>query len=124
MKRVFCLISTILLVVTVGCSPSEKKDDAPPTPKAPVAQAPAPQHPESAKEVVEGYQKELVTAVDKSKQAQARTDLGAIKVAIESYQADNQKFPPSLDDIKSLLRPGIDLGLFSYDPATGTVTIK
>jgi hypothetical protein len=124
MKRVFCLISMTLLAFAVGCAPSEKKEDAPPPPKAPVAEAPASQQPESAKKVVEGYQKGLVTAIDKAKLAQARTDLGAIKVAIESYYVDKQNFPTSLDDIKSLLRPGIDLSLFAYDPATGNVTTK
>ena len=124
MKRVFCLISTALLICAVGCAPSEKKQDVPPTPKAPVAEAPAPQQPESAKEVVEGYQKGLVTAVDKAKQAQARTDLGAISAAVRNYQVENGKFPASLEDIKSYLRVGTDLGLFSYDPATGNVTIK
>ena len=129
MRRVLYLIAMVLLAFSFGCAPSEKKEDAPPPPKAPVAEAPAPpaaapQQPESAKEIVEGYQKGLVSSLDKAKLAQTRTDLGAIKVAVESYQADNQKLPASLEDIKSSLRVGTDLSLFSYDPATGNVTIK
>lgn len=130
MKRVFSVIPVALLAFAVGCAPSEKKDDVPPPPKAPSADASAPapvaapQQPESAKEIVEGYQKGLVGSVDKARLAQARTDLGAIKDAVRNYQVDNGKFPASLDEIKNYLRGGTDLGLFSYDPGNGNVTIK
>ena len=129
MKRVICLISLALLILAVGCAPSEKKQDVPPPPKTPAAEASAPapatpQQPEPAKEIVEGYSKGLATSLDEAKLAQTRTDLGAIKDAVRNYQVDNGKFPASLDDIKSYLRGGTDLGLFSYDPATGNVTIK
>jgi hypothetical protein len=129
MKRVFSVIPVALLAFAVGCAPSEKKDDVPPPPKASSADASAPapaapQQPESAKEIVEGYQKGLVGSVDKARLAQARTDLGAIKDAVKNYQVDNGKFPASLDEIKSYLRGGTDLGLFNYDPANGNVTIK
>lgn len=130
MKRVFCVIPMVLLILAVGCAPSEKKEDVPPPPKAPSAEASAPapaaapQQPESAKEIVEGYQKGLVGSVDKARMAQARTDLGAIQDAIRNYQVENGRFPASLEDIKNYLRGGTDLGLFSYDPATGAVSLK
>jgi len=121
MKRVLCVMPMILLLLAVGCSPSEKKQDVPPPPKAPAA---TPRQPGTAKEIVEGYSKGLETSIDKAKLAQTRTDLGAIKDAVRNYQVDNGKFPASLEDIKSYLRGGTDLGLFSYDPSTGNVTIK
>lgn len=129
MKRVLCVIPMALLILAVGCSPSEKKQDVPPLPKAPAAEASAtapatPRQPESAKDIVEGYSRGLKTSLDRAKLAQTRTDLGAIKDAVRNYQVDNGKFPASLEDIKSYLRGGVDLSLFAYDPATGAVSLK
>ena len=70
MKIVSYVIPVVLLVLVVGCSPSEKKQDVPPPPKASAAEAsaPAPATPrqtESAKEIVDGYSKGLATSLDK-----------------------------------------------------------
>ena len=131
MKKLFLLLPAIFLTFAFGCSQSGQKTEAPqPAPaaqQAAPAQAPAAapaQQPESAKEIVEGYGKGLVTSVDKARGAQASVDLGSVKDAVRNYQVENGRYPASLDAIKNYIRPEINLSAFNYDPATGNVTLK
>ncbi len=121
MKKLILL--AIIALSLVACTPREKKNDAPPTPKTPDT-ASAPQQPESAKQIVNNYEKTLVTSIDRAKGAQAQVDLGAIQDAIRNFQMENGRYPNSLDAIKSYLRPGTDLSAFNYDAGTGAVTVK
>lgn len=120
------LLLSIIVSLLVGCTPREKKNDAPPTPKTPdTASAPQqPQQPESAKQIVNNYEKTLVTSVDRAKGAQAQVDLGAIQDAVRNFQMENGRYPDSLDAVKGYLRPGTDLSAFNYDAGTGTVTVR
>ncbi len=123
MKKLILLFIVALLLV--GCTPREKKNDAPPTPKTPdTASAPQPQQPESAKQIVNNYEKTLVTSIDRAKGAQAEVDLGAVQDAVRNYQMENGRYPDTLNAVKSYLRPGTDLSAFNYDAGTGTVTVR
>jgi len=132
MKKRLYLLPALLLAMTVGCTPTEKKADLPPPPQAgqenaaaPAAPAAQPQaQPESAQEIVQGYAGGLKSSIDKAKTAQARNDKGAILTAVREFQSEQGRFPSSLDEIKGRLRANTDLTLYDYDPNTGDVTLK
>ena len=50
--------------------------------------------------------------------------MGAVQEAVRNYQVENGRYPDSLDAIKSYVSPKVNLGLYSYDPGTGTVSLK
>ncbi len=126
MKKLYILLSAILVIFVFGCSKSEQKNDAPQAPPAAQQAAPAQpaQQPDSAKEIVQQYGQGLVKSVDKARGVQGKIDLDSVKDAVRNYQVENGRYPASLDAIKNYLRPDIDLSSFNYDPATGNVTQK
>jgi hypothetical protein len=128
---VYGLFTSALIIMMFACTPTEKKVDIPPPPKAqeqatqaPASAGPTPQAPESSKQIIENYQKGLVTSVDKARGAQAKVDMGAVQDAVRNYQVENGRYPDSLEAIKSYVRPGTDLTLYNYDRGTGTVSLK
>jgi hypothetical protein len=129
---VYGLFTPFLAIILFACTPTEKKVDVPPPPKAeeqatqpPAPAGPAPQAaPESSKQIIENYQKGLTSSIDKARGAQAKVDMGAVQDAVRNYQVENGRYPDSLDAIKSYVSPKVNLGLYNYDPGTGTVSIK
>jgi len=133
MKTLLYILAACTLLAFTACSPEEKKADVPPPPQAaPEAQATAPAappapaqtEPPTTKEVVEKYQKTLVTSMDKARGVQGKMDLDELKVAVGNFQSENGRYPASLDEIKGNVKQGMDLSIFAYDPATGAVTFK
>jgi len=143
MRRYFYLIAVVaLLSLSLGCTPTEKKADVPPPPTAPQQEAPAPapqadaapaaapvpapvsKEPESANKIVNDYRRTLMTPIGKSKGTQEKVDTAAVKIALQSYYSEHEKYPESLDEIKGYLKDGTDLSIYNYDPATGTVSLK
>lgn len=114
----------LIFSMLVGCTPTEKKNDAPPTPQSPDTAAAPKTQSESSKDIVNNYEKTLVTSIDRAKGAQAKVDLGAIQDAVRNFQVENGKYPDSLDAVKGFLRPGTDLSAFNYDAGSGMVSLK
>ncbi|MHB8883084.1 MAG: hypothetical protein ACYC69_16435 [Thermodesulfovibrionales bacterium] len=70
------------------------------------------------------YGDALTTSYQKGKQAGESGNLDALTKTIEAYHASNDRFPASLDEVKPLVGPKLDLSRYAYDPATGRVTLK
>jgi hypothetical protein len=51
-------------------------------------------------------------------------NLDAVKKAVEAYHASNDRYPPSLADVKDLIGSNIDLAQYNYNPENGTVSLK
>lgn len=135
MKRLAYLLPAVALVFALGCTPKESPEDTPPPPQAPASQtettAPvqeavpaAPAEPESAGKIVEDYAHHVVSTPDKARAANAKTEMASLQTVIESYYADNQRYPSSLDEVKGDMQAGFDMSRFNYDPATGRVSLK
>lgn len=106
------------LTLAVGCTPRQEPEDTPPPPETPASRQ------ESAKEVVTEYGQGLVSSMDKARSVQAREDIREVQRAIQDYTVTNGSFPPSLDAVAGNITGNINLGAFSYDPASGVVSIK
>lgn len=63
-------------------------------------------------------------AYHRSKEAGAEANIDSIRTAIKAFHAANDRYPASLDEIKAFIGSDIDLGPYTYDPQTGSVTIK
>ncbi|GAB4482680.1 MAG: hypothetical protein OHK006_01680 [Thermodesulfovibrionales bacterium] len=95
-----------VLVLSIACACSEKpKDQAAPVPVDPMTRSAA-------------------GAYHRSKEAGAAANIDSIRTAIKAFHAANDRYPASLDEIKSFVGSDIDLGPYTYDPLTGSVTIK
>jgi hypothetical protein len=131
MKHLLYILAAFALLAFTACTPTEKKADVPPPPQAApeapaTAQAtpPAQQEAPSSKEIVEKYEKTLVTSMDKARAVQTKMDLDEINMAVRNFQNENGRYPATLDEIKGNVKQGIDLGMYSYDSNTGAVNIK
>lgn len=97
MKRLF--FSAVILSLIVAC---EEK------PKNPVAE----------------YGDAMINSYQKGKQAGEAGNLDAVRKAIQAYHAANDKYPQTLDEIKSLLGSEVDFSKYDYNPLNGTATLK
>jgi hypothetical protein len=124
MKKFAVLLAALPLAFLIACTPTEKKQDTPPPPKAAGQECAPAAQPGSAKQIIQNYGSTLSHAPGQARSVQAKVDLGAISEAVRNFMVENGKYPESLDMVKSYLRPGTDLSAFSYDPSSGTVCVK
>jgi hypothetical protein len=76
------------------------------------------------KNPVSKYGDTMIDAYKKGQQAGVIANLDAIKKAVAAYHASNDKYPPSLADVKDLIGSDIDLAQYDYNPENGTVSLK
>jgi len=119
MKRLASLFAVTALAVSIGCTPQQEPNDAPPPPKTPAAES------EPAGQIVQDYGEGLVRSMDKARSAQAKVDIREVQRAIQEYALSHDgAYPPTLDDITGDLNGDIDLSQFKYNPDNGAVSIK
>ena len=130
MKKSLSLLSMLVVMFALGCTPTEKKADIPPPPRVPQQAVPAPEPqagtaaPASTGQIVQDYGKGLSTSIGKAKGGQEKVNAEAIRIAVQTYYSDHEKYPDSLEDIRGFLKEGTDISIYNYDTATGTVSRK
>lgn len=73
---------------------------------------------------VSEYGNAMLDSYKKAQKAGEAANLDAVKKAVQAYHALNDKYPRSLDDVKGLIGAEMDMSKYSYDPQTGTVSIR
>jgi hypothetical protein len=76
------------------------------------------------KNPVSEYGDDMIDTYKKGQQAGVLANLDAVTKAVDAYHASNDKYPPSLTDVKDLIGSDIDLAQYDYNPENGTVTLK
>jgi hypothetical protein len=76
------------------------------------------------KNPVSEYGDAMIDAYKKGQQAGVMANLDAVKKAVAAYHASNDRYPPSLADVKDLIGSDIDLEQYDYNPENGTVSLK
>lgn len=76
------------------------------------------------KNPVSEYGDTIIDSYKKGQQAGVMANLDAVKKAVEAYHASNDRYPPSLADVKDLIGSNIDLAQYNYNPENGTVALK
>jgi uncharacterized protein YcfL len=51
-------------------------------------------------------------------------NLDALRQTVQAYRAANGNYPASLKDVEDMLGSPVDFSKYSYDPKTGSVTLK
>ncbi len=98
-KSIMLICSSLLLFFAGGC-----KDK----PKNPVSE----------------YGDSLLSSYRGAHKAADQANLDALKAAINTYRAEKEKYPDSLQEVGNMLRSQIDFSKYDYDTVTGTVTLK
>ena len=70
------------------------------------------------------YGDAMIDAYKKGQQAGVMANLDAVKKAVAAYHASNDRYPPSVADLKDLIGSDIDLAQYDYNPKNGTVSLK
>ncbi len=76
------------------------------------------------KNPVSEYGNTMMDSYQKGQQAGEIANLDAVKKAVQSYHAANDKYPQSLEEIKDLIGSQVDFSKYDYNPQTGAVSIK
>ena len=79
---------------------------------------------EKPKNPVSEYGDAMIDAYKKGQAVKETANLDAVKKAVQAYHALNDKYPQSLDDVKELIGAEMDMSKYTYDPQTGTVSLK
>jgi hypothetical protein len=79
---------------------------------------------EKPKNPVVIYGDTMITSYERGKQAGEAANLDSVKKALAAYHASNDKYPGTLDEIKPLFGPNLDISKYDYNPQNGTVTLK
>ena len=68
----------------------------------------------------------LINSFKKGREAGAIANLHALKMAIQVYYAENDKYPENLDELSDLVKSSseIDFSGFDYDTETGRISIN
>ncbi len=66
----------------------------------------------------------LINTYKRGQQAGETANLDAVKKTVQAYQAANDRYPETLDEIKGMIRSEIDTSKYDYDPQTGEVRLK
>ena len=66
----------------------------------------------------------MIDSYQKGKQAGEAGNLDAVRKAIQTYHASNDKYPQNLEEIKSLLSSEVDFSKYDYNSESGAVTLK
>ena len=69
----------------------------------------------------EDYSSTLLNSLDKSKRAQIQASLPTIRLQIDQFKQEKERYPESLEEITM---PDIPLHLLSYDAETGEVGLE
>jgi competence protein ComGC len=72
---------------------------------------------------IQQYGEEVLKAKGRVERARAQANIKALETAIQQYYVDNGRFPASLSDLPIVQRQGIDVSLYTYDPATGNIQL-
>jgi hypothetical protein len=75
------------------------------------------------KNPVSEYGDAMIDSYKKGQQAGVTANLDALKKGIEAYRAANDKYPPSLNEVRDLIGSNIDLTQYDYNPENGTVSL-
>lgn len=73
---------------------------------------------------VEEYGSGLIDAHGRAQDAAVQANLDALRKAIQAYQATNDAYPASLQDVVGLIGKEVDLSKYDYDPRSGAVRLK
>jgi hypothetical protein len=76
------------------------------------------------KNPVSEYGDTMIDSYRKGQQAGVTGNLDALKKGIDAYRAANDKYPPSLTEVRDLIGSNIDLTQYDYNPENGTVSLK
>jgi len=76
------------------------------------------------KNPVSEYGDAMIDSYKKGQQAGVTANLDALKKGIEAYRAANDKYPPTLNEVRDLIGSNIDLSQYDYNPENGTVSLK
>lgn len=80
---------------------------------------------EKPKNPVAEYGNTMMNSYHRGKEAGAAANLDAVKRAVQAYRAANDRYPQSLEEIRSLLGGSeIDLSKYDYNPGNGSVSLK
>ena len=74
-----------------------------------------------ADNALEEYSSTLLNSLDKGKKAQVQASLPTIRLQINQFKQERERYPESLEE---LTIPDIPLHLLSYDAETGEVGLK
>lgn len=76
------------------------------------------------KNPVSEYGDAMIDSYKKGQQVGITANLDALKKGIEAYRAANDKYPPSLHEVRDLIGSNMDLTQYDYNPENGTVSLK
>jgi hypothetical protein len=79
---------------------------------------------EKPKNPMAEYGDAMINSYQKGKQAGEDGNLDAVRKSIQAYHASNDKYPQSLEEIKSLLSSEVDFSKYDYNSESGAVTLK
>lgn len=73
---------------------------------------------------IQQYGNEVIQAGERTKRVRARADMQALKTAIQQHYIEEGSFPASLSDLSTVRDQEIDIDLYVYDPATGSIHLR
>ena len=76
------------------------------------------------KNPVSEYGNTMMDSYQKGQQAGEIANLDAVKKAVQSYHAANDKYPQNLAEIKDLIGSNVDFSKYDYEPQSGAVSLK
>lgn len=76
------------------------------------------------KNPVSEYGNTMMDSYQKGQQAGEIANLDAVKKAVQSYHAANDKYPQNLEEIKDLIGSQVDFSKYDYEPQSGAVSLK
>jgi hypothetical protein len=79
---------------------------------------------EKPKNPVAGHGNAMIDAYQKSKILRDTASLSSVKTAIQTFHAENGRYPNDLSEIRDLLGAEYDLSVYSYNPSDGSVALK
>jgi len=66
----------------------------------------------------------MIDAYQKSKVLRDTASLSSVKTAIQTFHAENGRYPSELSEIRDLLGAEYDLSVYSYNSSDGSVALK
>jgi hypothetical protein len=73
---------------------------------------------------VQQYGKEVIDTKGRVERVRAQADLKALETAIQQYYVEHGRFPASLTELSLVQNQRIEISLFAYDPATGSIQLR
>ena len=73
---------------------------------------------------IKEYGDALLRSHARSKQVAGDASLEAIRTTIQAFEISNGRYPESLEEIREGFSGSVDWDRYTYDPATGTVSVN